>query len=303
MTTAPKISGFSMIRNAVLMGYPIVESILSILPLVDEFVIGVGQGDDGTKDLILSLNNPKIRVFDTFWDTTKTKGGLILSEKTNEALDACTHDWCLYLQADEVLHEEDCPAIRAALAAAAAQPEVEGLLFRYKHFYGSYDVVATSRKWYRNEVRMVRRSSGIRSVNDAQGFRVEGRKPAVLRSGASVFHYGWVKPPKLMGEKSKLLSRWWHGNKLDQSFEQFEFDRQYGLRRFEGTHPAVMRDRVSQQNWQFDPRRRLQDWKFKDLNLCLSDTFERVFHYRIGEYKPYKLIHRINRPASTAEIL
>src|SRR4051812_9183951 len=102
-----RISGFTVIRNGVLMGYPVVQSIRSILPLVDEFVIGVGQSEDGTKDLLASINDPKIRLFDSHWDTGKTKGGLMLSEKTNEALDRCSNDWCFYLQADEVVHEQD----------------------------------------------------------------------------------------------------------------------------------------------------------------------------------------------------
>lgn len=272
------------------MGYPVLQSIQSILPLVDEFVVGVGQSDDNTKELIEGLNDPKIRIFDSFWDPAKTRGGLMLSEKTNEALDRCTHDWCFYLQADEVVHEEDFTPIRAALARAAVNPAVQGLLFQYVHFYGSYWTVATSRKWYRNEVRIVRRSSGIRSHADAQGFRVAGEKPAVLATGARVFHYGWVKPPTVMGQKSKLLNRWWHGNKRDYEFEHFQYDRQYGLRKFSATHPRVMLELVAAQDWTFDHRRSLSDWKVKDLNLLASDLFERLFHHRIGEYKPYRLL-------------
>lgn len=285
-----RVSGFSMIRNAVLMGYPILESIKSVLPLVDEFVIGVGQSDDQTKDMILSLNNPKIKIFDSLWDTSKTRGGLILSEKTNEALARCENDWCLYIQADEVLHEQDLPAISEALKRYDSDPRVQGLLFHYIHFYGSYDTIATSRTWYRNEVRIVRKSSGIQSVADAQGFRVHGAKPQVKPSGGSVYHYGWVKPPKQMGQKSKLLNRWWHGSKMDNNFDNFQFDRLYGLKAFRGTHPAVMKERVSKQDWTFDRNRRLSDWKAKDLRLWSSDLLEKILRFRIGEYKPYRLI-------------
>lgn len=293
-----KISGFTVVRNGVLMGYPVLESIRSILPIVDEFVVGVGQSDDQTKEMILSLNDPKIHVFDAFWDTAKTKGGLILSEKTNEALDRCRHDWCFYLQADEIVHEDDLPAIQAAIEHHGNDPRIEGLLFKYIHFYGSYSTIATSRRWYRNEVRIVRKSSGIRSHNDAQGFRVAGEKPRVALANARVFHYGWVKPPQRMGEKSKLLNRWWHGNKRDHEFDEFEYDRQYGLRPFEGTHPRVMHSLVESQDWQFDPTRRLSDWTFKDLNLLASDIFEKVFKHRIGEYRPYRLERKLETKGS-----
>lgn len=272
------------------MGYPVIQSIKSILPLVDELVIGVGQSEDGTKELIEKIGDPKIKVFDSFWDPSKTKGGLMLSEKTNEALDRCAHEWCVYLQADEVIHEQDLARIHEAIKKADKDPRIQGLLFKYIHFYGSYSTIATSRKWYRNEVRVVRRSTGIRSHNDAQGFRVNGEKPVVIQANARIFHYGWVKPPKMMGQKTKLLSRWWHGNKKDNEFENFQYDRQYGLRPYKGSHPAVMRELISLQDWQFDHRRRLSDWKLKDFNLLASDLFEKVFRHRIGEYKPYRLL-------------
>ena len=285
-----KISGFTVIRNGVLMGYPVIQSIQSLLPLVDELVIGVGQSEDNTKELIQGLNDPKIKIFDSFWDPQKTKGGLMLSEKTNEALDRCSYEWCFYLQADEVVHEQDLKSIHDAIKRADADPRVQGLLFKYIHFYGSYSTIATSRKWYRNEVRVVRRSSGIRSHNDAQGFRVNGEKPVVIPANARIFHYGWVKPPKMMGQKSKLLNRWWHGNKRDNEFENFQYDRQYGLRPYTGSHPAVMRELIATQDWKFDHRRSLSDWTLKDLNLMASDVFEKVFRHRIGEYKPYRLL-------------
>jgi hypothetical protein len=275
-----KVSGFTVIRNGILMGYPVLQSIRSLLPLVDEFVVGVGQSDDATKDMILSIGDPKIRIFDSFWDPAKTRGGLVLSEKTNEALALCKYDWCFYLQADEVVHEMDLPVIWRAMETNLKDERVQGLLFQYLHFYGSYSTLATSRRWYRNEVRIVRRSAGLVSHNDAQGFRTkEGEKPWVKPSGGRIFHYGWVKPPAQMGEKTKLLSRWWHGNKRDREF-----------RTFKGSHPAVMRDLVASQTWSFDHRRTLADWHFKDLRLAASDALEGAFHFRLGAYKPYRLV-------------
>ena len=279
-----------MIRNGILMGYPVLQSIQSLLPLVDELVVGVGQSDDNTRGLIESLANPKIKIFDSFWDTQKTKGGLILSEKTNEALDRCTHDWCFYIQADEVLHEHDLPVIRQTLEAFKDEPELQGMLFQYIHFYGSFHTIATSRKWYRNEVRLVRKSSGIRSHNDAQGFRVNCEKPTVIPSGGRIFHYGWVKPPELMGQKKKLLDRWWHGNKRDNHSDNFKYDRQYGLREFTGSHPSVMRSLVEAQDWKFECRRTWADWKWKDSRLVTSDAIEALTGHRMGEYKPYRLL-------------
>jgi hypothetical protein len=284
------VSGFTVVRNAQLMGYPITQSIRSILPLVDEFIIGVGQSDDGTKELVQSIDDAKIRTFDTFWDTARTTGGLILSEKTNEMLAHCRGDWCFYLQADEVVHEQDLPVIRASMERYRGDDRVEGLLFRYLHFYGSFGVVATARNWYRNEVRIVKRSAGARSVRDAQGFRVGERKPHVRPSGGTIYHYGWVKQPEAMGRKHKYMIRWWHGNKYEGAFDDFAYKCSYGLKYFDGSHPALMRDLVASQDWEFKLAGGRRDWEMRDYKNLLSDVLERFAGHRFGERKNYILL-------------
>jgi hypothetical protein len=219
-------------------------------------------------------------------------GGLVLSEKTNEALSRCANDWCIYLQGDEVLHESDYSKIQKSLSQNASNPDVHGLLFDYIHFYGSYHVVASSRRWYRREVRAIKKSSGAQSVGDAQSFRIRNGdkwiKPNVKHSDARVFHYGWVKPPDRMRRKKKLLDRWWHGDKLDSENENFDFEKLYGLNEYRGVHPRVMNDRIAKQDWNFNYKRSLTDWTLKDVNLAASDLLERTTGYRIGEYRSYK---------------
>ena len=284
------VSGFTVIRNAQIMGYPIVQSIRSILPLVDEFVIGLGQSDDKTRELLNQINDPKIKIFDSIWDTSKTVGGLILSEKTNEALDKCLGDWCFYLQADEVIHELDFATIYKSLEKYRNDAKVEGLLFKYLHFYGSYGVVAQARNWYRNEVRIVRRSAGARSFGDAQGFKVNNRKPLVKSCRGTVYHYGWVKKPEAMGQKNKHMFRWWHGNKYDDAFNNFAYKSGYGLRYFKGAHPAVMKELVAAQDWQFNLKKGVAHWNMKDYKNFFSDVVEKITGHRFGEHKNYILI-------------
>jgi glycosyltransferase involved in cell wall biosynthesis len=285
------VSGFTVIRNAELMGYPVVESIKSILPLVDEFIIGVGQSDDATRAIISALDSPKIKIFDSVWDISLTTKGLILSQKTNEALVRCQGDWCFYLQADEVIHESDLSVIKAALEKYRNDDHVEGLLFKYLHFYGTYDVIATARNWYRNEVRIVKRKLKPESVGDAQGFRVNGHKPLVKPAGgATVYHYGWVKPPELMGQKNKLMFRWWHGNKYDDAFKGFAYKTSYGLRYFKGKHPAVMKELVAKQHWEFKLKQGIVDWDKRDFKNFASHLVEKITGRRFGEHKNYVLI-------------
>ena len=149
-----KVTGFTIIRNAVRFDYPVVEAIKSVLPLCDEFIVLVGNSDDGTKSLIENIASDKIKIFNSQWDDSLRKGGRVLADETNKALQIISSDstWCFYIQGDEVLHEKDIPSIRAAMLEWENDKKVEGLLFNYTHFYGSYDFIGDSIKWYRKEV-------------------------------------------------------------------------------------------------------------------------------------------------------
>ena len=110
-----KISGFTFVRNAIKYDYPVVESIISILPIVDEFVVSVGNSDDGTLELIQSINSPKIKIVHSVWDDSLRKGGTILAVETDKAFQhvSADSDWAFYLQADEVVHEKYLDIIQA----------------------------------------------------------------------------------------------------------------------------------------------------------------------------------------------
>ncbi|MBK9247596.1 MAG: hypothetical protein IPM69_05660 [Ignavibacteria bacterium] len=165
------ISGFTFVRNAEIFDYPVIESIHSLLPLCDELIVAVGKSDDRTLQLIHDIADPRIKIIETIWDETLRSGGRILAEQTNISLEHCKGDWCIYLQADEVLHEDDYPIIRQDITNAHSNLHIEALLFAYRHFYGSYDYIGSGRQWYRQEIRCVRNTGNVISWGDAQGFR------------------------------------------------------------------------------------------------------------------------------------
>ncbi len=289
-----KVSGFSFVRNAIKYDYPVVESLRSILPLCDEVVVAVGKSEDDTRARVAAIDPRKIRIVDTVWDETLREGGRVLAQETDKAFRAIAPDadWAFYIQADEVVHEEDLEAIRQAMQRHVDDPRVDGLLFDYLHFYGSYDYVGASTRWYRREVRVVRNRPDIFSYRDAQGFRKRpNRKLRVRPAGARIFHYGWVKHPVAMQRKHVDFNKWWHDDEwvarhvLPRS--AFDYSQIDALRRFEGTHPQVMRDRIRQQHWtfDFDPAQQKLDWKER-LRLCI----ERWTGWRPGEYRNYILL-------------
>jgi glycosyltransferase involved in cell wall biosynthesis len=292
-----RVSGFSMVRDAVRLHYPVVEAIRSILPICDEFVIAVGRSQDGTIERIKALNDPKVRLLETEWDSAHFVHGAINAVQSNLALDECRGDWAFYLQADEVIHEDDLPLIRAAMEANLADERVEGLLFRYLHFWGDFDRVHWTRNWYRHEVRLVRNIPGMRSWKSAQGFRLDGRKLRVRESGARVFHYGWVRPPETMKRKQIALDSLHHPKDwVQRRHPEPELAFDYGplqhLKRFEGTHPAVMREWIAAKAWDAANYRRAgtqHEHNRRSVRL-LTWIEDKVLHSRIGEYRNYILL-------------
>src|SRR5882672_3291665 len=147
-----KVTGFTIIRNAIKYDYPVVEAITSILPVCDEFLVSVGNSEDGTMDLIKKINSPKIKIMESIWDDKLREGGKLLSLETNKVFDAIdkSSDWCFYIQSDEVIHEKYLESIGRAMEQFKDDKTVDGLLFNYTHFYGNYNFVGNSRSWYRN---------------------------------------------------------------------------------------------------------------------------------------------------------
>lgn len=240
-----KVSGFTFIRNGVLLNYPFLQSIRSLLPLVDELIVNVPESSDDTLAAVRSLNEPRLDVFESDWDDTLREGGRILSLQSNRALARCTGDWAIYLQADEVLHEDDYPLIRQAMERNLSDSRVDGISFRYLHFEIHYSLVNPFR--YRRQVRIIRNNGTLQSWGDACGFRKnDGSRLRSRKSGARVFHYGWVRPPEEMHLKNKELERLYHDDSYIEekySSPRSDYFRNYEVcRSFRGSHPAVMGD-------------------------------------------------------------
>ncbi len=286
----PFISGFTIVRNAIKFDYPVVESITSILPIVDEFIVSVGNSDDNTMDLIRSIDSAKIKIIESVWDDSLREGGKVLAIETDKAMKAISPeaDWCFYLQADEVVHEKYHAEILKASAEYLEDKRIAGLLFDYVHFYGSYDYIGDSRKWYRNEIRIVRNDKTIRSFRDAQGFRKNGKLMKVKQIDAAIFHYGWVKDPRSQQEKQKHFHKMWHSdNWVKENVAQadaYDYAVIDSLTQFKGTHPKVMENRLKRMNWEFSFDMQKKQMKLKDRILY---GFEKLTGFRLFEYKNY----------------
>jgi hypothetical protein len=258
-------------------------------------VVAVGKSEDKTRQIIERIAPGKITIVDTVWDENLKDGGVVYANETDKAFNAvpAEFDWCFYIQGDEVVHEKYLPLIQKSMSENVAKTEVEGLLFAYKHFYGSFDYIGDSRKWYRNEIRIIRNNKIIRSYRDAQGFRKNGRKLKVVQIDAAIYHYGWVRQPKFMQEKVDSVKQFYDGISKGKAEEitvskEFNYSGSYdALAKFEGTHPKVMEGRIKRLNWQieFDLNKINMKLKYRVLY-----KIEKFFGLRLFEYRNYKIL-------------
>jgi hypothetical protein len=275
--------------------FPIVEAIKSILPVVDEMIVLIGDSTDATIALIESIGDPKIKIHHSVWDKNLRKGGVVLAVETDKAfqyIDA-SFDWAFYIQGDEVVHEKYHPAIIEACHKYKTDDAVQGLLFNYKHFFGTYDYVGDSRKWYAHEVRIIRNNKKITAYRDAQGFRIGKTKLPVAAINAAIYHYGWVKSPEQMRKKQKESSVFWHDDtqmeKIISSPDYYDFSGFDSLEKFTDTHPIVMKERIIQKNWAIDLD--ISKKKFSLKNLILY-YFEKWTGIRPFDFRNYKIIRK-----------
>ena len=263
-------------------------------------IVTIDPGEDNTEAQVRTIQNDKIKIIHTCWDMSKRAGGVVYADETNKALDAVSKesDWIFYIQADEVIHEKDHNAILKAAHEYEHQNKVEGLLFHYIHFYGTYDYVGVCRQWYGYETRMIKNNSSIRSYKDAQGFRKNQEKLKVKAIDAHIYHYGWVKNPQLQKAKQMDFGKLWmsdekaikkHQAYLESLKNGFLYEAEVdSLKNFDGTHPSVMKERIANADWQFEFD--INKKHFRDFKSRLLYAVEKATGVRLFDYKNYKII-------------
>ncbi|MGH7940094.1 MAG: glycosyltransferase [Limisphaerales bacterium] len=288
-----KISGFTFLRNGQRLGYPFVASIQSILPLVDEFIVALGPCDDETEKMLGDIGDAKIRIIPTRWNENirpdYSVKGFVYGQQKTIALANCTGDWAFYLEADEVVHEDDLPKIRDAMARYLDNEAVEALTFDYLHFYGNQNTIVWSPGWYRREARIIRNTIPAWS-SEALYFNVvvshkKSRYPRAAHSGATIYHYGWVRDEAQMNMKSAAVLKYWRNRPLS-AVDYTKID-PASLKPFIGAHPKVAQDWLPRAEGLFkaDPDHRLTSREKKHrLMLRLERWFGVEFnkkHYRL----------------------
>jgi glycosyltransferase involved in cell wall biosynthesis len=291
-----KISGFTYVRNGFKFGYPFIPSIQSLLPIVDELIVVVGDSEDGTREAIEQLNDNKIQIIDSVWDDALRRGGKIFAQQSNLGLEQITGDWAFHLQVDEVLHEDARNEIIKSIEYAESRKEVDAILFPFMHFWGDYYHIRNTRRTHDFEIRIFKNKGIIKSYRDSQGFRSypseseyaagnPGEKLNVIKIDIPIYHYSYTRNPNLMKKKANYFHRFWHDSKwLKENVDSsdFDFNDVDKLEKFEGEHPKYMKETIAAKDWDFeyDPSKSTMSFRDKILYLIEKSTGKRLFNYQ-----------------------
>jgi glycosyltransferase involved in cell wall biosynthesis len=294
---AMKISGFSFVRDGVRFGYPFEESIRSALPLCDEFIVAVGEGQDGTLERLRAMDEPKLRILPTRWNENIRRHGYVYAQQKMIAQFNCTGDWALYLESDELLHEDELDRLRHIMEKALHDPRVEALAFNYHHFWGEPGLVRNTPGLYRKATRAIR--NDLRSIapdglywavirdRNLIGRRNKRRTryPRALDTGVHIYHYGNTRAEHYLKPRARTVNQYW-SRKI--WFDQYGNISPATVEPFAGTHPRAIREWLVEhgnQELKFNPDHRLSRRQRKHLILA---ALERKFgwdfskkHFRI----------------------
>ena len=257
-----KVSAFTFIKNGQILGYPFVESIQSILQIVDEFIINVGESEDDTLLMIQSIPSSKIRIIKSKWNDTMQERGFVYGQQKMVAQYNCTGDWAFYIEGDEVYHENELEQIKKTMQDYLNDPSVEALAFNFYHFYGNANTYLDSPGWYRSEARIIKNS--VRSYAPDGLFWLvlddnkKGRYPRAKHLDVHCYHYGWVRSEQQMNLKSQKVNQYWGMDPVKVDYSQMDAS---VMKEFKDTHPRI-----------------IQDWLPKDLGIYKVDP----------SYKPTK---------------
>jgi len=238
-----KVSAFTFIKNGQILGYPFLQSIQSILPIVDEFIVNVGESEDDTLKMIHSIKDKKIRIIESKWNDEMQDRGYVYGQQKMIAQFNCTGDWAFYIEGDEVYHEKDLDLIKSSMKLYLNDSNVEALVFDFKHFYGNANSILNSPGWYRSEARIIKNS--VRSYAPDGLFWLVldsnkvGRYPQAKHTGASCYHYGWVRSEQEMNLKSEKVKHYWGDEPVKINYSQMD---QKIIKEFHGSHPEIIKD-------------------------------------------------------------
>lgn len=229
-----QLSGFTFLRNALELGYPWVEACMSVLPLCDEFVIGVAtDSTDDTAKWVKKVQQrwpEKIRIYEFQWPSITATGTSIGTVQT-DVLRQCKGWYRWLIQADEIYAPETLPVVQQLVKEA----KYEAYGFPFQHIQSNFQqIIPLHTAAYTRAVRLVRNIDRIIAEHD--GWSLLGYQSLYNVDTKPISHVGyefienivakWANHAKLYAdlEEYQALAQEWQ-DKLDSGNIGPEFEK------------------------------------------------------------------------------
>ena len=221
-------------------------------PITTGIYFALGDSEDSTNAEFEKYDF--IKTIKTTWDKS-LKDGKVISAETNKALAFLKNDlsaedlklgWGLYLQADEVIHEDDYAVLKKDIEFCEDHG-FDAISFRYLHFWHNHHQIAVTKNWYPHEIRIIKLDTTIESWGDGQSFQNQNK---VYYSDARIYHYGHVREQTAYEQKMRFQSSFHHADHLveEKLKKDAENSKKHKTNYYFGTHPKVMHDRILRMN-------------------------------------------------------
>lgn len=267
------ISGFTVARNVIRLGYPASQSIRSARPICDEYILSYDPwSDDGTEEWARQIGQElDLKLVENKWEVMengqmwydKKRDINEIARQTAFAASQCSHEWNLYVQLDEGFHEDHHADIRDAILNLP--PSHTGLDFYRLAFYKNLHTIRAD--WTTFCTRAVRKGTHNYLVpgGGMSAQALVGEHAQLLSSKKTgerdkvfwLYHYVRMGEPETIARRVRNLDTFYHDPSTlipeDQlqpyDFKPREFDntslveaerpRQVAedLRVYQGTHP------------------------------------------------------------------
>lgn len=301
----PRLSAYSYLYQGVAFDYPFIESLQSVLPVVDELVVTYAEPcPDGTYEQLLRLaaHYPQLRLLPSrLWTAPdKPLDGSLIRQAAEEAMAACTGDWLWHLQADEVYSNADAKKVRELVNVSHHQ-DVHGFIFNVLHFYGDANTVVgpqgAAAGWYLQCVRLSRKGAGQHEGDAWTQSLIPAVAHGLRRTDITLYHYGHLRQAAVAEDKNRFMYSLYRADGQRPAHFVRPEQTQHCLVPFDGQHPESMAPRLARQRLQSQLAARPK--KPRILVLCRSPQVKKGYGitlheiYQTGILQQYYELHHL----------
>lgn len=213
--------------------FPLRAVLSSMAPVCSEIIVNADTTSEGTVEAVREIAKTlPVQIIESAWNWEAKDKGQEIARQTNLAVERATSEWLLDLQADEVLHEDEHPILRAYVENAPA--DISGFQMVRLYFFESLDVLRTD--WTQPLTRLFRKGSHVVAGDGMDTQRLWGN--VAKARGVHLYHYSRIGDAKAIVDRIMKLSSLFHERAtLTHAPQEYDFTRLWNYDSFSTDNP------------------------------------------------------------------